>query len=165
MKTKDNVKIKALRAAFPYTIPIFAGFCFLGITYGVYINTSGFSFLYPMIMSVTIFADSAEFVASMLLGTFSAINTLLLALMINARHLFYGISMLDKFKGVGAEKIYLIYGMCDETFSINYSAKIPREVERGWFMLFVTLFNQIYWLAGAAFEVCSVHLLSLIPRG
>lgn len=150
MKNKDNVKIKALRAAFPYTIPIFAGFCFLGIAYGVYMNTSGFSFLYPMIMSVTIFAGSAEFVAaSMLLGTFSPINTLLLTLMINARHLFYGISMLDKFKGVGAKKIYLIYGMCDETFSINYSAKIPREVDRGWFMFFVTLLNQIYWFAGA----------------
>lgn len=100
----------ALKCAFPYTIPIFAGFCFLGLTYGIYMNTSGFSFWYPMLTSLTIFAGSIEFVTvNMILGAFNPIQVFTMTLMINARHLFYGISMLDKFKGTGWKKFYLIF--------------------------------------------------------
>jgi 4-azaleucine resistance transporter AzlC len=141
---------KALKAAFPNTIPIFAGFWFLGLAYGIYMNVSGFSFVYPMIMSVIIFGGSLEFVAvEMLLSPFAPIQVLVMTLLIQARHLFYGISMLDKFKDMGWKKFYLIFGMCDETFSINYTAKIPEDVDRGWFMFFVTLLNHLYWVSGA----------------
>ncbi|EET59167.1 azaleucine resistance protein AzlC [Marvinbryantia formatexigens DSM 14469] len=141
---------KAFAAAFPHTIPIFAGFWFLGLTYGIYMNVSGFDFWYPMVMSVTIFAGSMEFVTcDLLLGAFNPLQAFVMTLMINARHLFYGISMLDKFKGTGWKKFYLIFGMCDETFSINYTAKVPEGVDRGWFMLAVTLLNQFYWFLGA----------------
>jgi 4-azaleucine resistance transporter AzlC len=141
---------KALKAAFPYTIPIFAGFWFLGLAYGIYMNVSGFSFLYPMVMSVIIFGGSLEFVAvEMLLSPFAPVQVLIMTLLIQARHLFYGISMLDKFKDMGWKKFYLIFGMCDETFSINYTAQIPEDVDRGWFMFFVTLLNHFYWVFGA----------------
>lgn len=141
---------KAFLEAFPHTIPIFAGFCFLGMTYGIYMNVSGFSFWYPMLMSLTIFAGSVEFVTvNLLLGAFNPIQALVMALMINARHLFYGISMLDKYKDTGWKKFYLIFGMCDESFSINYTAEIPEDVDRGWFMFFVNLLNQFYWVLGA----------------
>ena len=150
-KGKFLILKKAFLCAFPYTIPIFAGFWFLGMTYGIYMNVSGFSFWYPLLMSMTVFAGSVEFVAvSMLLGSFNPIQALVMTVMINARHLFYGISMLDRFRGVGRKKIYLIFGMCDETFSINYTAKIPEDVDKGWFMFFVTLLNHIYWVSGAA---------------
>ena len=150
MKTKDKKIWKAFRCAFPYTIPIFAGFWFLGLTYGIYMNVSGFSFWYPMLMSLTIFAGSIEFITvNMLLGAFNPIQALLMTLMINARHLFYGISMLDKYRNTGLKKIYLIFGMCDESFSINYTANIPKDVDSGWFMFFVTLLNHIYWILGA----------------
>jgi 4-azaleucine resistance transporter AzlC len=144
------MKKKALKAAFPNTIPIFAGFWFLGMAYGIYMNVSGFSFVYPLVMSIVIFGGSLEFVAvEMLLSPFAPVQTLIMALLIQARHLFYGLSMLDKFKDMGWKKFYLIYGMCDETFSINYTAKIPDDVDKGWFMFFVTLLNQIYWVTGA----------------
>lgn len=150
MQTKTEIVKKAFITAFPYTIPIFAGFWFLGLTYGIYMNVSGFSFLYPMLMSITIYAGSMEFVAvSMLLGAYNPLQALVMTLMINARHLFYGISMLDKFRGTGLKKVYLIYGMCDETFSINYMADLPKDVDRGWFMFFVTLLNHIYWFSGS----------------
>ena len=148
--TKQNSIKKAFKAAFPYTIPIFAGFWFLGMTYGIYMNVSGFSFLYPMLMSITIFAGSMEFITvDLLLGRFNPVQAFLMTLMINARHLFYGISMLDKFRGTGLKKLYLIFGMCDESFSINYTAKIPPDVDRGWFMFFVTLLNHFYWFSGS----------------
>ena len=144
------MKLKAFKAAFPYTIPIFAGFWFIGLTYGIYMNASGFSFVYPMLMSFFIFGGSLEFVAvEMLLSPFAPLQVFLMALLIQARHLFYGISMLDKFKGTGWKKFSLIYGMCDESFSINYSAKIPEDVDKGWFMLFVTWLNRFYWVSGA----------------
>lgn len=150
MQTKTQTLKKAFLTAFPYTIPIFAGFWFLGLTYGIYMNVSGFSFWYPMLMSMTIFAGSVEFVAvNLLLGAFNPLQALAMTLMINARHLFYGISMLDKFRNVGFKKLYLIFGMCDESFSINYTAEIPEDVDRGWFMFFVTLLNYFYWVFGA----------------
>ena len=104
----ENIKTlkKAFLCAFPHTIPIFAGFWFLGMTYGIYMNVSGFSFWYPMVMSLTIFAGSIEFVAvNMLLGAFNPLQALAMTLMINARHLFYGISMLDRFRGMGKRYI------------------------------------------------------------
>lgn len=148
--SKRRVLMQAARCAFPYTIPIFAGFWFLGVTYGIYMNVSGFSFVYPMVMSLVIFGGSLEFLAvEMLLSPYAPVQTFLVALMIQARHLFYGIAMLDKFKGLGAKRFYLIFGMCDESFSINCSAEIPEGIDRGWFMFFVTLLNHIYWVSGA----------------
>ena len=147
---KKKVIFQAFKAAFPQTVPILAGFLFLGITYGIYMNVCGFSFVYPMLMSLLIFAGSVEFIAvNMLLGAFNPLQALFLTLVINARHLFYGISMLDKYKNVGLKKLYLIFGMCDESFSINYSAHIPYDVDKGWFMFFVTLLNHLYWVCGA----------------
>ncbi len=141
---------RALKCAFPHTIPIFAGFCFLGMTYGIYMKVSGFAFWYPMLMSLVIYGGSLEFVAvSMLLAPYAPMQAFLMTLMIQARHLFYGIALLDKFRGMGWKKPYLIFGMCDETFSINCTAEIPENVDRGWFYFFVTLLNQIYWVLGA----------------
>lgn len=145
------MKKQAFLAAFPHTIPILAGFLFLGIAYGIYMNVSGFPAIYPILMSMFIFAGSMEFVTvDLLLSTFNPIGALLLALIVNARHLFYAISMLDKYKNTGLKKGYLIFGMCDESFSINYAARIPEGIDKGWFLFFVTLLNQIYWVFGAA---------------
>lgn len=144
-------KIKAaFFAAFPNTIPIFAGFLFLGIAYGIYMNQSGFKFYYPMFMSFIIFAGSVEFATvSWLLGSFDPVNIFFLTLMINARHLFYGLSMLEKYNIPGWKKLYLIYGMCNESFSINATVDVPKDIDKGLFMFFVTMLNQIYWVAGA----------------
>ncbi len=166
MTKEKGVKLKALKAAFPYTVPIFAGFWFLGLTYGIYMNTAGFSFLYPMLMSITIFAGSMEFVTvNLLLGAFNPLQALAMTLMINARHLFYGISMLDRYKGLGWKKIYLIFGLCDESFSINYTADIPKDVDKGWFMFFVTLLNQIYWVSGSTLGGIFGSLITFSTEG
>ncbi len=141
---------KALAAAFPYTIPILTGFGFLGFTYGIYMNVSGFPFWYPMLMALVIFGGSLEFVTvGLLLSPFAPATTLLMALILQARHLFYGIAMLDKYKGLGWKRFYLIYGLCDETFSVNCSAAVPEGVDRGWFYFFVTLLDHSYWVTAA----------------
>lgn len=143
------MKTKAFKAALPYTLPICIGFLFLGISYGFLMRSQGFSFIYPMLMSLFIFAGSMEFVtANLLLSAFNPLHAFILALMVNARHLFYGISMLEKYRNTGLKKLYLIFGMCDESFSINCTVS-PPDVDKGWFMFFVTLLNHIYWVVGA----------------
>ncbi|MBQ3459942.1 MAG: AzlC family ABC transporter permease [Solobacterium sp.] len=160
------MKLKALKAAFPYTIPIFAGFWFLALAYGIYMNVSGFSFWYPFLMSITIFGGSLEFVAvSMLLAPFAPLQTFIMALLVQARHLFYGISMLDKYKNMGWKKFYLIFAMCDESFSINYTADIPEDVDRGWFYFWVSLLNQSYWVTGALVGGLAGSLLKFNTEG
>lgn len=144
------MKKKALKAAFPYTVPIGVGFLFLGMSYGFMMRSRGFSVWYPMLMSMFIFAGSMEFVtANLLLSAFNPLAAFMLALMVNARHLFYGISMLSKYRNTGIKKFYLIFGMCDESFTINCSVDPPEDVDRGWFMFFVNLLNQVYWVGSA----------------
>lgn len=166
MENNKGIITRSFRAAFPCTIPILAGFLFLGMAYGIYMNVSGFSFVYPMIMAAVIFGGSLEFLAAqMLLSPFAPLQVLMVSLMIQARHLFYGISMLDKFKDMGWKKFYLIYGMCDETFSINCTAEIPGDCDRGWFYFFVTLLNQLYWVGGATLGGLLGNLITFDTKG
>lgn len=150
MKNKSHIWI-AFRSAFPPTVPIMTGFVFLGIAYGIYMNSLGFGAIYPILMSLFIFAGSMEFVAAnLLLVAFNPLNALFLTLMVNARHLFYGISMLEKYKGMGKKKSYMIFGLCDESFAINNTVDVPQNINKGWFMFFVTLLNHSYWVIGSA---------------
>ncbi len=127
-----------------------AGFLFLGASYGILMSSRGFSFLFPMMMSICIFAGSLEFtLANVLVGAFDPLEALFLSLIINARHIFYGISMLDKYKGLGKKKIYMIFALCDETFSVNYSSACPDGVDEGWFRFYISLLDQSYWVIGA----------------
>lgn len=140
----------ALKAAFPHTIPIMTGFLFLGMAYGILMRTQGFHPLFPTVMAMTIFGGSLEYVCvEMLLSAFAPVETLLMALLIQARHLFYGIAMLDKYRGFGWKTPLLIFGMCDESFSINCSVEVPKDVDKGWFYLWVTILNWSYWWMGA----------------
>ncbi len=160
------MKRKAFQSALPYTLPIAVGFLFLGMSYGYFMRSKGFSFLYPMLMSFFIFAGSMEFVTvNLLLSAFNPLYAFCLTLMVNARHLFYGISMLVKYKNVGWKKFYLIYGMCDESFSINCTVTLPPDVDRGWFMFFVTLLNQAYWVLGATLGAILGYLIQFNTRG
>lgn len=160
------MKKKAFQTALPYTIPIAVGFLFLGMSYGFLMRSKGFSFVYPMLMSFFIFAGSMEFVTvNLLLSAFNPLYAFLLTLMVNARHLFYGISMLDKYKNVGWKKFYLIYGMCDESFSINCTVTPPPGIDKGWFMFVVTLLNQIYWVTGATLGALLGYVIQFDTTG
>lgn len=160
------MKTKAFKAALPYTIPICIGFLFLGMSYGFLMRSKGFSFIYPMLMSFFIFAGSMEFVtANLLLSAFDPIYAFFLTLMVNARHLFYGISMLEKYKNVGWKKFYLIFGMCDESFTVNCTVTPPSDVDKGWFMFFVTMLNQIYWVSGATLGALLGYIIHFDTKG
>lgn len=159
-------KIKALKAAFPHTIPVLAGFTFIGIAFGILMNSKGYGVGWTFLFSLLTFAGSAQYVAiTFLTSVFNPVSALLMTLMVNARHLFYGISMLDKYKGTGKIKPYLIFGLCDETFSILCSTEPPEDVNRHWFMFFVTMLDHSYWVLGSALGGLLGSLVSFNTKG
>ena len=163
---RPSARLAALRAAFPYTIPIMAGYVFLGMTYGVYMVQSGFDFWYPMLTSVVVFGGSLEFmIVTLLLSPFNPIQAFMVALMIQARHLFYGVTMLERYRNVGRKKPYMIFGLSDETFSIVCSVDAPGEVSRSWFMFFVTLLDQCYWICGCTLGALFGMLIRFNTQG
>ena len=146
-----NQAAGALRAAFPFTLPVLAGYMFLGFSYGLYAHSAGLAFWYPVSMAALVYGGSLEFVlVSMLCAPFSPVTVFVAALVIQARHLFYGLAMLGRYQRTGWKKFFLIFGMSDETFAINCSTAVPEGADRGWFYLWVTWLDQLYWIAGAA---------------
>lgn len=144
-----NDRKKALKAAFPLTIPVMTGYLFLGMAYGFLMQDKGFSLIWILLNSLIVYAGSMQILGiTLLAGGFDPLSVLLITLVVNARHLFYGISMLDRYKSIGRLKPYLIFGLTDETFSIVSSADAPKGVDKGWFAFFITLLNQCYWVTG-----------------
>ena len=151
----------AFRQAFGYSLPIMAGYGFLGFTYGLYMHELGFSFWYPMLLAITVYAGSVEFLmGNMLLGSFSPLQTFLMVLMVNARHLFYGLSMLERYKGMGWKKFFLVFGMSDETFALTSTVDVPKGTDRGWFLLWLTWLDETYWVAGATLGALAGPLIA-----
>lgn len=157
---------RAFKLAFPYTIPIFTGFLFLGFAYGVYMRSLGFSPLYPMVMCFTIFAGSLEFLAgNILLGAFNPLQAFLVGFAVNARHIFYGLSLLDKYKNAGKKKLYMIYALCDETFSVNVTLNDIEGVDKEDVYFAVTILNQGYWVFGTYLGALFGGVLSINTQG
>lgn len=145
------MKLKALKAAFRYTIPVMTGYLFLGIAFGILLYSRGYHFGWAILMSVCIYAGSMQFVAiNLLTSCFNPIIAFFMTLVINARHLFYGLAMLDRFKGMGRKKPYMIFSLTDETFSLLCSADVPFGMDGSLFYFMIAFLDQIYWIAGSA---------------
>lgn len=148
---RPDVTKKALKAAFPGTLPVMAGYLVLGVGFGILLQSKGYSFLWAGVMSLTIYAGSMQYVAVDLLSSGAAVlSAALMTLVINARHLFYGLSMLEKYRDVkGIKKLYLIFSLTDETYSLVCTAQPPEDVAPTAFYFWTSLLNQCYWVAGS----------------
>ena len=151
VKATPHPIFAAAKAALPYSAPMIAGFLFLGIAYGIYMKALGFGVWYPFLMALLIYGGSVEFIiAGALTLSFAPLNALLISLMVSGRQLFYSISMLEKYgKFLGKKRPYLIATLVDESFSLNYMAKIPPHLDRGWYLFFVSFYLHMYWVIGA----------------
>ena len=137
------------KLAIKSTIPIMAGYIFLGIAFGVLLSQQDYNFVWALIMSIFIYAGSMQMVAVALLGAQSDLLTVAMTtLTVNARHIFYGISMLSKFKNMGKYKPYMIFSLTDETFALLCNVNIPAGVDEKKFKFLISLFNQFYWIIG-----------------
>ncbi len=140
-------RLRALRAAFPATLPVLTGFLCLGITYGVLMQAKGYNALWSTLMSALAFCGSMQFVAITLLTVaFDPVQAFLLSIMVNARHIFYGLTLLKKYKGLGRIKAFLVFALCDETFSIVSSLEPPEGIRREQFYFWVSLLDYLYWV-------------------
>jgi 4-azaleucine resistance transporter AzlC len=161
-----NIHYKALKESFPYTIPVFTGFVFLGIAYGILMNSKGFDVLFITLFSLLAYAGSAQFIV---IGLFALnvdpIYVFILTFIVNARHIFYGISMLKRFKNCGKLKYYLIFAMSDESFSIIHTAKIKKNINEKLFMFYVTFLNHIYWVIGSLIGAIIGTLITFNTQG
>lgn len=143
-------KSKGIKLAFIKSLPVMAGYIVLGIGFGILLKKAGYGLLWAFLMSFTIYAGSMQYVAvSLLTSGASLISAALTTLMVNARHLFYGVSMIEKYKGAGAQKPYLIFALTDETYSLLCGEEQPEGVDFFWYSFFVSLFNQCYWILGS----------------
>lgn len=141
---------RAFKAAFPLTLPVMTGYLFLGTAYGIIMASKGYGPIWTFLMSLLVFAGSAQYVAiTFLTAAFDPVRALLLTLLVNARHIFYGIAMLDSYRTVNRFKPYLIFGLTDETFSIVCSKEPPEGVNHEWFYFLVTLLDHGYWVTGS----------------
>lgn len=140
-----------LKKAFLASLPVMAGYIVLGNGFGIVLQSKGYGIFWALAMSVFIYAGSMQYLAvDLLAGGASLITAALTALMVNARHLFYGISMIDKYKDTGACKPYLIFALTDETYSLNCSGAPEDMEDPGLYFFFVSLLNQCYWVIGSA---------------
>lgn len=140
---------EALKYSFPKTVPIMAGYLFLGASFGVLAVSQGLSLMVTILMSLLIYAGSMQFATiNVLQASFHPIGALLLTLMVNARHIFYGITLLKPYSQMDWKKYYTIFGLTDETFSLVVSLDVPKSMDKNWVYFFVTGLNQLYWVAG-----------------
>ncbi len=140
---------KTFKRAFKDSLPVLAGYLALGIGFGVLLQSKGYSFLWALLMSCTIYAGAGQYAAVDLLSSgASLITTALMTLLINARHFFYGFSLLDKYKGTGKAKPYMIFGLTDETYSLVCTAKLDDTINHKKYYFFLTALDQLYWITG-----------------
>lgn len=140
---------KALKEAFPKTIPVLLGFLFLSMSYGFLMRAEGYSLRLAAALCIFVYAGSLQFVAvDLLKGPFDPISIFTLTLMVNARHLFYGVATLDKIRDMGLKKAPTIFGLTDETFAIINTVEPKEGGDRGWFYFFISALNYTYWLVG-----------------
>jgi len=140
-----SVALKAFKAS----IPVLTGYFFLGIGFGILLNASGYGIVWSLAMAVFIYAGSLQYVCiGLLSGGASLITVALTSLMVNARHLFYGISMIDRYRNAGKFKPYLIFGLTDETYSLVVNPPELPEKELNLYFFLVSVFNQCYWVTG-----------------
>lgn len=157
---------EALKVVFPKTIPVLIGFAVLGIAYGILMNEAGYGPLWVLFASTLFFAGSAQYIAiAFLAAGINPIYAFFVFLIVNARHLFYGVSMLDKYKGLGWKKYYLMFALIDETFSIASVTKVPEDVDRGWFFTVMSGLHHIYWVTASMIGVMIGQVLKFNTEG
>lgn len=160
------MKKNAVRAAFLDTIPVLTGYVFLGFGFGILLHQSGYGVIWAAAMSLFIYAGSMQYVAVSLLSSGAGLLTAAMtAFLVNARHLFYGISMVDAYKGAGKKKPYMIFALTDETYSLVSQDQAPEGMDRHTYCFLVSLFDQIYWVSGSILGSLAGSLLPINYEG
>lgn len=157
---------KTVRYAFMQSLPVMAGYIVLGIGFGILLQSKGYNVWWSMLMSTLIYAGSMQYVAvDLMSGGATILASALMTLMVNARHLFYGVSMLERYKDTGKVKPYLIFALTDETYSLVCSGDVPEGVHQTRYFGYVSLMNHCYWVLGSVIGTLAGTLLDFNSKG
>lgn len=157
---------KAFKAAFPYTIPVMTGYLFIGMAFGVMIQEKGYNFLWAILMSVLCYAGSGQYLAvNFFAPGVSLLQVIFMEFMLNIRHIFYGLSLLERFAKMGKKRLYMIFSLTDETYSLFFVTKVPKDVEEGQFLFAIALLDQLYWIIGSAIGALLGSVLPIDTTG
>ena len=157
---------KALAAAFPVTVPVLMGYLAIGMAFGFMLQAIGYNFIWAFFMSLTIYAGSGQYLGVTLLSTAAALGTVaLMTLLINFRHLVYGLSMLEKFRGMGWRKIYMIFSLTDETYALLSAAQAPVGVDPKRYYFAIALLDQSYWILGSVIGAVAGAIIPVDTKG
>lgn len=157
---------KTMKAAIIASIPVMMGYIVLGMAFGMLLESKGYSFVYAFMMSFLIYAGSMQFVAiNLLTAGASLLNAAIMTLLINARHLVYGLSMIKKFESMGRLKPYMIFSLTDETYSLLVSAKTPQGCQEKFYLFWISFFNQCYWILGSVLGAWIGAMLTINTTG
>lgn len=160
------MKLKALKAAFPHTIPVMLGYLFMGMAFGILLAAQGFAPWWSTLIALAVYCGSMQFVAlDLLAGAFDPIGAAVMTLLVNARHIFYGLSTVEMFRRMPKQRPYLIFSQTDETFSLHCAAKPPAGVDEGWFHLWIALLDHLYWIAGCTLGALAGMLITFDTTG
>ena len=157
---------KALKTVFLDTVPVLTGYLFLGAGFGILLSESGYNVLWAFAMALFMFAGSGQYLAvSLLASNASIISSAIAIFLVNARHIFYGISLIDTYKGAGKKKPYMIFALTDETYSLVTQNQPPEGMSRHKYCFLVTMFDHIYWITGCCIGFLAGDLIPINYEG
>lgn len=164
--TKRGVYRKAFRAAFPHTIPVLTGYLFIGMAFGVMIQEKGYNFLWAMLMSILCYAGSGQYLAvNFFVPGISLVQVALMEFMVNIRHIFYGLSLLERFSNAGKKWFYMIFSLTDETYSLYFVTKVPEDVDEDKFLFAIALLDHSYWILGSGIGALLGNIMPFSGEG
>lgn len=163
---KKNQYANEYLFAFTQNIPILLGYIFLGIAFGLMLQDAGYNFIWAFFMSIFVYAGSMQFMlVTLLAGAQSLMNTFVMTLFINGRHLFYGLSFIEKFREMGKAFPYMAFSLTDETYSVLCSLKVPEGLNEKKISFLISLFDHIYWITGSVLGALIGQWLSFDSTG
>lgn len=161
-----NRTVKEIRFAFAQSVPVMLGYLFLGIAFGLMLQDAGYSFWWALLSSVVIYAGSMQFVlVTLLTGGASLLYTAAMTLFVNGRHIFYGLSFIEKFRGMGKRYPYMVFSFTDETYSVLCGLKTPEGLDEKNISFMISLFDHIYWIIGSVLGAVIGQLITFDTTG
>ena len=157
---------KTLAAAFPLTVPVLMGYLAIGMAFGLMLQSIGYGVGWALLMSVVIYAGSGQYLGVSLLAVGAPLTQVaFLTLMVNFRHLVYGLSMLEKFRGMGWHKLYMIFSLTDETYALLAGVEAPEGVDEKDFYFTIAVLDHLYWIAGSILGAVAGALITINTEG
>lgn len=157
---------QAIKAAFPATIPVLLGYLSIGIAFGLLFENAGYNFIWAFFMSLVVYAGAMQFIAiSFFQGGIGLIQIAIMTLVVNFRHIFYGLSFLEHFSGMGRKKWYMAFALTDETYSLLCGKQAPDGIDEKKFFFSVAFLNQFYWVFGSVIGSLAGSMITFDTRG